>query len=186
MRLSLLASVAGAAFAGFVGAAQAADIVAPVPEANVWTGFYIGAHIGYGEAYMDGCVECNAESVSKAEKLDLNGVIGGLHAGYNFQSDNIVFGIEGDIDFTDWHDKGKTTEDDEWQKGSVDTLGSVRGRLGIASDDSLFYVTGGIALSDAEWISDRDSDKDTAHFNDVGGVVGAGIEHMVFSNVSLR
>ena len=189
MRLSLLTSVAAAAFVGFIGAAQAADIV---PEETMvdWSGFYVGAHVGYGEGYMSGCIECTSSSVSNAEDLNLNGITGGLHAGYNLQSDHVVYGIEADISFNDWSDRKDTDSEGEFQRASIDTLGSIRGRLGYAMDDMLFYVTGGIALSDAEWVSVRDDPKagtkDTAHFDEIGGVVGGGVEVMAFSNVSFR
>jgi opacity protein-like surface antigen len=54
----------------------------------------------------------------------------GLHIGYNWQNANVVYGIEADIDAND----------------SLDNLlGSVRARLGYASDRSLLYLTAGLA-----------------------------------------
>jgi opacity protein-like surface antigen len=50
----------------------------------------------------------------------------------------------------------------------------------------LFYITGGAAFSDAEWISTRDSNVDSTKLNGVGGVIGAGAEFMVMDKVSLR
>jgi outer membrane immunogenic protein len=188
MKLSLLTSVAAVAFVGFVGAAQAADVVAPAePLPAGWTGLYIGAHVGYGETDMSGCIECDEASVADPDELDLNGIVGGLHAGYNYQTGNIVVGLEGDVDFTDWSDKDTSSSDStDKQKANVDTLGTVRARLGVASDETLFYLTGGVAWSDAKWKSMRGDSTDTAHFDDAGGVIGGGLEHMVFQNVSVR
>ncbi|NJM82772.1 MAG: hypothetical protein HC844_09940, partial [Tabrizicola sp.] len=56
-----------------------------------------------------------------------DGVLGGFHLGYNWQKDNVVFGVEGDISLTG---------------GLDDYLASLRARLGLASNDMLFYVTG--------------------------------------------
>jgi hypothetical protein len=57
----------------------------------------------------------------------------GLHIGYNWQRDNRVYGIEADIDANE----------------TLDTLlGSVRVRLGHATDRALFYVTAGLAYVD--------------------------------------
>jgi opacity protein-like surface antigen len=57
----------------------------------------------------------------------------GLHVGYNWQRDNRVYGIEADIDANE----------------TLDTLlGSVRVRLGHATDRTLFYVTAGLAYVD--------------------------------------
>ncbi len=186
MKFNLLASVAGAAvLGGFVGIAQAADLT-PEPTPFDWSGLYIGAHIGYGEAFMDGCIECSSSSVGRAERLNLDGVTGGLHGGYNLQFDNnIVGGIEADISFNDWSDRENTSSVDA-QSAKVDTLGTVRLRLGYAIDDTLIFASGGLAFTDAEWTNDRDGTEDTAHLNDLGGVVGGGLEHMITDNVSLR
>lgn len=186
MRFKLLASVAGAAvFAGFVGTAQAADLT-PAPTGVDWSGFYAGLHVGYGEAYMNGCVDCGETSVAQADDLDLNGVSAGLHAGYNMQSDQFVYGLEADVSFNGWKDQADTTSDDEWSEGKVDVLGSLRLRLGYAMDSTLVYVTGGAAIADAEFDSTRDNNHDHVNFNDIGGVIGGGVEHMLFDNVSIR
>ncbi len=170
-----------------MGTARAADMIS---DTGVdWSGLYIGAQIGYGEASMSGCIECSSlfDTPSFADDLNLSGIAGGLHAGYNWQSDAIVFGIEGDINFADWKDKVVSPLDSEdVQKASVNVLGSIRGRLGIAVGDALLYGTAGVALSDADWTSIEDTSSDTAHFNDIGGVVGGGVEWMVFSNTSIR
>jgi len=187
MKTRLLTTVTSAlAFSGFVQFAHAADVI-PQDTVTDWSGFYVGAQVGFGDANLSGCIECSSSSVAFADDLNLNGITGGLHAGYNLQSNDIVFGIEGDINLNDWKDRGNTVSDDEWQTGSVDVLGSIRGRLGIAAGDALFFVTGGVALSDAEWVSYRDPPpKDTAKFNDIGAVLGGGVELMAFENISIR
>lgn len=76
---------------------------------------------------------------------------GGLQGGYNWQSGNLVFGPEGDISFAD------------------DTFGTVRGRLGVAHRNWLFYGTGGLAIDDS----------------DTGYVVGGGIDYKVASQMSI-
>jgi opacity protein-like surface antigen len=55
----------------------------------------------------------------------------GLHLGYNWVRDPIVFGLEADID----------------AKDSLDTLlGTVRGRIGLSAGRALFYGTAGVAF----------------------------------------
>jgi outer membrane immunogenic protein len=189
MKIRLLTTVAVAvAFSGFIGTARAADVV-PQDTGVDWSGFYLGAQIGYGQAYMSGCIECTFafDTPSFADDLNLNGIAGGLHAGYNWQSGAMVFGIEGDVNFTDWKDSVTSPLDPgDVEKASVDTLGSIRGRLGITAGDALLYGTAGVALSDAEWTSLDSGSSDTAHFKNIGGVVGGGVELMVFSNTSIR
>ena len=186
MKTLLLTTVAATlAFSGFIGTARAADVIPPSTAID-WSGPYIGAQIGFGDANMSGCIECT-DSASFADDLNLNGITGGLHAGYNWQSDAIVYGLEGDINLNDWKDKVVSPIDSgDAEKASVNALGSIRGRLGIATGDALFYATGGVALSDAKWTSISGSSSDTAHFNSIGGVVGGGVELMAFSNTSIR
>jgi hypothetical protein len=63
---------------------------------------------------------------------DGDGLIGGHHVGYNWQSGQTVFGLEGDY-----------SANDDFQN----YLASIRGRLGWASGRYLFYGTGGVAFS---------------------------------------
>lgn len=186
MRKLLLSGVAALAMlTAAAGVAAAADVI--VEPVHDWSGLYLGGSIGYGDADFRGCVECDAASAADAADLNLNGIAGGFHVGFNHQMDNnIVVGIEGDVMFTDWSDHAPTISDDEWQNGNVDLLGSVRLRLGMAMDRSLFYVTGGAAFSNAKWTSTRDSDVDSTKLNGVGGVIGAGAEFMVTEKISLR
>ncbi|MBC8050976.1 MAG: hypothetical protein H7X92_12655 [Chitinophagales bacterium] len=60
-----------------------------------------------------------------------NGLIGGVHLGYNWQRDAVVFGVEADASFHD---------------GVDDYLASLRGRIGLAHGNWLLYLTGGFAL----------------------------------------
>ncbi|HXW64505.1 MAG TPA: hypothetical protein VEK74_05445 [Burkholderiaceae bacterium] len=78
-----------------------------------------------------------------------NGIIGGGHAGYNFQTGQFVYKIEADIAATSIGDTYAIpppftpgtfgTEKLNWE-------GSLRGRLGIAAGNALFYGTGGWGL----------------------------------------
>ncbi|MDT2021744.1 porin family protein [Methylocella sp. CPCC 101449] len=141
MRHLLLGSVA--AFALVAGGAQAADLPrraappAPVYVAPIftWTGFYVGAQVGGGWGRTEfGGLTYNA-----------NGVVGGLHAGYNLQFGSIVAGVEGDIEATSL--KGSTTIGINTFKTTVPWQGSLRARLGVGFDRALIYVTGGVAFA---------------------------------------
>src|SRR5258705_13841990 len=77
-------------------AALAADLPARMPvkampavaPAFSWTGFYVGAHVGYGWGTHDTGV-LDGEPKSK-------GVLGGVQAGYKFQTGHVVLGREAD------------------------------------------------------------------------------------------
>jgi outer membrane immunogenic protein len=163
------------------GAGQAADIE-PMPQAYDWSGFYIGAHLGYGEANYGGTFdESGGNSIDPSpDDLDLNGIAGGAQAGWNWQSDNIVLGVEADVTFTDWSDRTHLNEDQEFLEGDVDLLATLRLRAGLAMDNWLFYVTGGGAIADATYdATDRNEGNgpdSNVDFNDIGYVLGGGVE----------
>ncbi len=149
MKKILLSGVALAAL--FVAApAIAADVpvrqqqpyykAAPAPVFN-WTGFYFGGHVGYGWGDAD-----------LAATGNVDGFLGGLQAGYNWQfSRNIVFGIEADISGTDMNN-------DNAAAAHIDYLGTLRARLGYAWDRSMLYGTGGLAWNRSSNLGFHDTD----------------------------
>ncbi len=66
---------------------------------------------------------------------DDDSFVGGLHLGYNWQDGQLVLGVEGDASLNG---------------GTDEYLASLRGRLGLARDDLLLYVTGGLAFRDGD------------------------------------
>jgi outer membrane immunogenic protein len=169
----------GVAFTALISVpALAADIeVAPEPEAAFydWSGFYIGAHVGYGEADVNG-VHDDAGAVPLEWGLEPNGIIGGVDAGFNWQFSSIVLGIEGDFSFADWDDDVSNIID-ESASAELDWLATVRARLGFALDNFLIYGTVGAAWTDAEiTVSDAPGDSGSVDFDDVALVAGGGLE----------
>lgn len=84
-------------------------------------------------------------------------VIGGGHAGYNWQNGPWVFGIEGDIDGTGLDTKAASTLSRTTLSGTqtvtaniaanIDWMASLRGRIGYAWGNGLYYATGGVAIA---------------------------------------
>ena len=103
MKKSLLASVSLGALALATGA-QAADIAArPAYKAPVmapapwsWAGFYVGGNVGFAHARTE--IDSPNYVLSSAISTH-SGVIGGLQAGYNWQLNSFVVGLEGDLSF---------------------------------------------------------------------------------------
>src|SRR5215213_1404495 len=90
LRFSLAALCVGLT----VCAANAADVEAEPPANGYdWSGFYLGAHVGDGEADSGG----NDNSDPTPNDLKLDGIVGGAQAGFNWQIDNFVLGAEGDV-----------------------------------------------------------------------------------------
>lgn len=132
-----------------------------------WTGFYIGGNAGYartdaafataigGSVYFLPSDITAINSVSSGSDRDY-GAIGGVQAGYNWQANNVVVGIEVDAGTfnTQVTRQGNgvypccapmsfTVRDTL----STDRLVTVRSRLGLTSNAVLLYVTGGLALT---------------------------------------
>jgi outer membrane immunogenic protein len=193
MRHVLLASALIAGTTGFVGAAAAADLGpyrggsikdAPAPVAYgrpfSWTGLYVGAQVGYGWGTTDAS-SGPTTGFDQTYGYDTNGWVGGGHLGYNWQVQNLVFGVETDIEGANIRGKGVgslgLTHDTD-----VSWLGSTRGRLGIAYDRTLFYATAGLAYGDVK------IDKGFASYSDVrtGWTVGGGIEQAISDRMTFR
>ena len=64
-----------------------------------WTGFYVGANLGssFGRSTTDYTI-AGLPFGSTSQKMD--GILGGLQAGYNWQNGRAVFGLEADIQAT--------------------------------------------------------------------------------------
>jgi outer membrane immunogenic protein len=126
--------------AGWTMSAQAADLSygTPAPytvnqplNAFSWAGPYLGGNLGYNW----GSVDSNPTKPSGFE--------GGVQAGYNWQSRGPwVFGVEGDIQVT-----GASDTFAPW-KFSNPWFGTVRGRVGYALNNVMFYGTGGLAFGE--------------------------------------
>jgi len=156
MRKQLLTSAAVLAFSAC--AAVASDLPthkgpppAPTLAPFSWTGFYIGAEAGFGWGQ-----EGDDFSYIPAA-LDHFGVSGpkaGIKAGYNQQYNNLVLGVEADIEASGIHgSKGTTFSTGEGTGVSSLSMhntwqGSLRARVGIAFDRLLVYATGGLAVAD--------------------------------------
>jgi outer membrane immunogenic protein len=160
-------------------ASLAADVAAePVPYD--WTGFYIGAHAGYG--WADGEQTFNGVRTPGFD-TSAEGFVGGGQAGFNWQWDQIVLGIEGDVSFADLSDTVDPFGFDVEQ--NVDMLASIRGRIGFAADRFLPYVTAGWGFADAERTTELGGGVSDSQSHD-GLVYGGGIEYAVTDAISMR
>lgn len=133
LMLSLCAS-AGAADPAFEAAA---------PAPFNWSGFYVGAHGGYGWGDADALA-------SDVPDQEPKGGFGGLQIGYDHQfSNNVVLGAVADISFGKIDDS-VPSGNYMTMNGEVDYFGTVRGRAGYAIDRFLPYITGGLAWAHSE------------------------------------
>jgi outer membrane immunogenic protein len=200
MRRFLLATVSAAALST---SAMAADIPTRVPVkapppvvvAQSWAGFYIGIHAGVAWNHAafadlgDDAGVFNRAPPGDFWKPDRAGFMGGGQIGYNFQSGNVVYGLE--ADFSGVANKSSTIVSPPVTFSPVNAstqlswMGTVRGRLGVTMSPTLLYITGGLAVAHFKdsWgsifqpVSEYVSNKTRA-----GWTVGGGVEHMFARN----
>jgi len=197
------ATMASVLALGVVGA-QAADLTyepAPVvvaPEVFNWTGFYIGVHGGIGGGNVDSQFRYyEAEVPGDGFNFSDNafGAFGGVQAGYNWQfNTNWVVGVETDFaasGINAKHDQYDTVFDENLSlETKIDWFGTIRGRLGYAWDNVLFYGTGGAAYGKVK-VSGSYNDGDFgSSFSDSdtnwGWTAGAGVEYGITKNITLK
>jgi outer membrane immunogenic protein len=134
--LGILALSAGAAMAG---------------DRHDWSGLYIGGVGTYTSADGQHCD--NQVCLPGFPDVSPKGQMGGVTAGYNFQSSNWVFGIEADWSWGDVSDVGSTSVVFGCGVGpgacvtDIESIGTVRARAGVAFDRLLVYATAGVAVT---------------------------------------
>ena len=199
--------LAGAAMLFGAGAANAADIVDVAPVTD-WTGFYVGVHGGFGGGTFDYPMNLTTGEFDGGEEtfenldydfgadITSSGFFGGVQAGWNWQMDSIVLGVEGDIalsDITGELEIYSDTADASIRGGStVDWFGTARLRAGfLVTPELLLYGTGGLAWGSvtAEYDIDLEpfaSLSDDTSESQMGWTIGAGFEYQVTDNISLK
>jgi outer membrane immunogenic protein len=179
---------------------------APVPAWS-WTGFYIGGNAGGG--WENGGFSHVTLPVGSADPFTMRlhgiGAVGGVQAGYNWQINSVVIGLEGDWDAASIKASnvfgpitllgvpfpGPVTAT---ASQKVDWLASIRGRIGVTFDRSLLYLTGGAAFSRMDFAACQNCNHaggGTSYplaFSSTrsGGVVGVGVEQAIAANWSVR
>ncbi|WP_338830605.1 outer membrane protein [Bradyrhizobium sp. 27S5] len=154
MRKFLAAAVSFAAIAMAAAPASAADMAvkapppAPLPVIYNWSGFYIGAHGGWGQSRNcwdfvgvagtvigDGCRERSG------------GLVGG-QIGYRWQANQWVFGLEAQGDWADLSSQRVSIIAPAFStRTTTDGIGLFTGQIGYAWNASLLYVKGGAAVT---------------------------------------
>jgi outer membrane immunogenic protein len=124
--------------------AKAPRMPAPLQS---WAGFYLGAHAGYGWKQNDFSTVFFLNTFDGG--IHSKGWLAGGQAGYNWQTGNVVAGLE--LDGTATGIKGSSipvtaATETETLSDNVKYLGTARGRLGYAfTPNWLLYGTGGLA-----------------------------------------
>jgi outer membrane immunogenic protein len=211
------------ALLGFTGAAGAADLPAkkppppPPPAVFTWEGFYLGGQIGGGWA-RDKVSSTSPVilPVIGSGSVEASGIIGGAHAGYNWQFGHLVYGLEGDFEGANLR-KDSDCVIQSMVAGVSVTPGacgqipnlaagdsfrtallwqsSARARLGYALDNFLVYGTGGVAIAGLQTRHEEIVSllpffaaraEPTFNRTAVGFTLGGGVEYAIDANWSVR
>ena len=172
----------------------AADLDVPPPIDNLrpatfdWSGPYIGvfgAAVAVDGSYDATCtniVPCATPTFTDMEHSGI-GYAYGILGGWNYQIDDLVLGIEGDWAFgSTVATNDEVTVDTDLSFNNIATL---RARAGWSFDNTLLYVTGGMAAVDMEFgavMASPESDSAWAF----GWTAGGGLEHAFSENFSGR
>jgi outer membrane immunogenic protein len=205
--------------------ATAADMAvkAPPPAAPVcvWCGWYIGLNAGWVGSANNNITNTGTDTgdfgfgslltifgaIPGSISDSLSGFIGGGQIGYNWQTGNVVAGVEADFDGA----SAKKTVNAVFPgtdvvfpittiyRSQLDWLSTLRGRLGfMASPNVLLFVTGGLAVGEVktanaatcpEFLPPCSAEATTANTNTsirAGGTAGGGIEWMVAPHWSIK
>jgi high affinity Mn2+ porin len=194
-----------------IGIASATDSPGTTPfkaqRIYDWSGFYVGAHFGYGLGRSDWTAQNTASAGPPlVGSVDLEsragGLVGGLQAGYSeLLPSRVLVGIETDLSFPNYLNGSQTISSPSIGQArysdAVEFAGTVRGRLGYAFGNWLVYGTagfvlaydqlsrtqqtgipiGGTALPDAE---------QSQMLGRIGWAVGAGVEYGFEPNWSAK
>ena len=213
MRSLILASAACVALSC---AASAADLPTKAPAAApalapafTWTGFYVGAHAGamihngslalVGPGLVDPVHGAAPPDYAINPDLNTTGFKGGLLAGYNYQIGSAVLGLEADVGFGNTSGTVNSAKREVpmgiWRAENAFTQkinAHIRGRVGYVWGSTLLYAAGGFAMTNGD-LKLRGYCEDAPYFfsdqvkhNLKGYSLGAGVEHALTSNISLR
>jgi outer membrane immunogenic protein len=194
MKKFLVPSIVLSAFV--VSSAMAADLpirkAPPAPPPVVagfdWSGFYIGGHFGYGwgETDITDRTLLGSALLIPTQKLDSDGFLGGVQAGWNYQFGRFVLGTE--VDFS-WADvQGSLTSTIIDTNASVDRsstatwIATATTRLGYAWDRVMVYSKLGAAWAQFDYdnnifsIAGVPIYSSTASETRSGWTVGTGVE----------
>jgi outer membrane immunogenic protein len=163
------------AYAGQIAAPAPAPVPPPVVKAGApvdWTGAYVGGLVQYSTGNMTGN-DASFTLLQQSLKPDVDGFMGGVLTGFNYQYNSWVFGVVGDI--AGGGVKGSRSDAQPMGLAQANAffgtsqftgpanvaarlevennwIATARGRIGFSWYDSpfLIYGTGGVAFGDVK------------------------------------
>lgn len=172
--------------------AYAADAVVyaePAPavvDTFSWTGGYIGVNAGYAGGKFKSSFYDEFELPSLSDTA--SGFVGGIQAGYNWQMDQMILGLETDIQASSLQSKFEISQSGESVSlgTKINWFGTTRARIGYTPVDRfMVYATGGVAYGKVKTYADF-FEYSSQSKTKVGYTVGAGAEYAITNNVTIK
>jgi outer membrane immunogenic protein len=185
-------------------------------DAFVWTGFYIGAHAGYGfgnSSSVDGgttpgsprgkppfgAFSCDGPEIGYCDvpfEIEPEGWLAGGQIGYNHQFGSLVLGIEGELAWLNANEEAilnRPENDQDILSVEYSWYGTLALRAGLAMDRVLVYAKGGLAFAQIETFA-SDIDEGFLYTGsstrdsgvETGWALVGGIEYAITDSVSLK
>ena len=175
MKKLLISAALAVAMAGAAGA-QTFD----------WSGPYAGVNVGWGSSTQ----QWTSTAAVTTGSFSGDGVIGGVTLGHNWQSGNVVYGLEGDFGISSVSATNTTTGGCSAIAPCTADLGwlaTARGRIGLATADNLLlFATGGLAVGKVDNSQTALSPLATASTTKAGWTVGLGLEAALANDWSAK
>lgn len=171
-------------------------------EGDDWSGFYGGVNgtIIAGNAQWngtniyetldgpEGSAVSNRQTIAAEVSKTRGG--GGARLGFNYQTGQLVLGLEGDVNFggrTNVDALGATAAPQAGYslQSRSNVLGTARARAGIVFDRILVFGTGGIAMTNLRHTVTTGSDLTASARNSNGWTAGGGAELRLNDNLTL-
>ena len=179
--------LAGVGVVAMATAATAADLPARMPakapayvaQVYNWTGFYVGAHLGWARVDLSETVVAAPAGFGTGTISGRDdGFIYGGQVGFNYQIGQFVLGIEGQLSGADIGSSGTTvavvgpTTFTVTGSSGIDWMATLAARFGVAFGNALLYGKAGFAWMD--WSASAIGTSTTAGVVTTVGTVTAG------------
>jgi outer membrane immunogenic protein len=198
MRRLLMATAASVAVLATVPALAGDGHHQPMCGRGPFSGFYAGLNFGGGTAHSTTSFTDGLFNASNFTNPVINrqsaGAVAGGQLGWGIQCSAFYWGLETDFNFAGFDARRQLADDIGFRldtRSSVDWFGTLRTRTGLAVDNVMVYMTGGLAYTKVGHqltITDTNAPL-SASFSDTttkwGYTVGGGIEG-VFGKFTLR
>jgi outer membrane immunogenic protein len=140
-----------------------------------WSGFYAGVNGGWGSSRDCWDFTSPAGAFVATEGChNPSGAVAGGQAGYRWQNNAVVFGIEAQGDWADLKGSNVSLAFPAFTNHSgIDAFGLFTGQIGYAWDNVLLYAKGGAAATD-----------NTAHVSAAGVFAGSGTDQTRWGGVA--